>query len=651
MAWSPIPYELRIGVTGHRDFKQPEAVEAAIRSLLGTIVQVLDGAAKEPLGQYGSPPSPANRIDRALAHGLALWTRVAGLVWRRWPRVSVSPRRPPDSQQTPLKLTVITSLARGADQIVAHVVCEMVKQMPQPTPRERYVEAVLPFGVEVYEQEFEEPDLSRFRNFLELDCGRTRTHSKRTIVDAVFPGTLSPTDQGYTQAREAAFEAAGQRVVDTSEIVIAIWDPAHPEHRGGTAGTVRYALNAGRLVVWLNPARLEAGPAVLRSLNPAATDANTPDPSSRPDVPKDCRSEPLPTRAKAISRNFHRLAAFNRDGAVDESRLQSDFDEERDTLLNAARESGLPSAALSTLLNALLPIVVRADHLAVQYRGLRQFSAQVWPFAAALVVSMMAIQIIFADALYWLAFVELAVLVLGYVSYRVSLSDDWHGKWLNDRRLAEALRSSMYAALVRGPAPAANPLPFYDPANAWFIASVKRIIAKERRQFEHALPLKSPEVRRAIVAFLKRAWVLDQAAYHHGQAERLKQAARSSKDIRFAMIVLLAGVALIHGVGFGHGVHATVSWDRIDLWIGVATVALPAWAAAFHVASSLDDHERLAERSAQMASLLDGLARQLDNADTVDELVQRVEEAERIMDLESAEWAESLMDRRPEFTG
>jgi hypothetical protein len=209
----------------------------------------------------------------------------------------------------------------------------------------------------------------------------------------------------------------------------------------------------------------------------------------------------------------------------------------------------------------------------------------------------------------------------------------------------------MYAALVRGPSPAANPLPFYDPANAWFIASVKRIIAKERRQFENVLPLTSPEVRRAIVSFLKRAWVLHQAAYHAGQSEKLKRVATSSKRIRFAMIILLAGVALIHGTGFGHGLHATVSWDRIDLWIGAATVALPAWAAAFHVSSSLDDHERLAERSAQMASLLDGLARQLDDADTVDELVQRVEEAERIMDLESAEWAESLTDRRPEFTG
>jgi hypothetical protein len=112
-------------------------------------------------------------------------------------------------------------------------------------------------------------------------------------------------------------------------------------------------------------------------------------------------------------------------------------------------------------------------------------------------------------------------------------------------------------------------------------------------------------------------------------------------------------VAALHAAGIGHGEsHAGESpFVRLDLWVSFATVALPAWAAAFHVMLSLDDHERLAERSAQMAQLLKGLAEELQHVESVEQLQAHVAEAERIMDLESAEWAESLGDRKPEFTG
>jgi hypothetical protein len=119
------------------------------------------------------------------------------------------------------------------------------------------------------------------------------------------------------------------------------------------------------------------------------------------------------------------------------------------------------------------------------------------------------------------------------------------------------------------------------------------------------------------------------------------------------MIAALTLVAALHAFGVGH-TEVEDGWPlllRLDLWIAFATVALPAWAAAFHVMLSLDDHERLAERSALMAPLLHGLAEQLDRVESVAELRECVAEAERIMDLESREWAESLVDRKPEFTG
>jgi len=362
------------------------------------------------------------------------------------------------------------------------------------------------------------------------------------------------------------------------------------------------------------------------------------------------------------------LAGYNRDGAVNAKLLQQELHDRATNLAQVARGCGLPEPAAQAIVEALLPHVVRADHLALRYRELRDFSARLWPTTAAVVVSLMAFQIIFLPAHYWLASVELAVLSLGYVSYRVSLYDAWHEKWLNDRRLAEGLRGALFVALVRSeedvspagrilsvagaPGRFQDPLPFYSPANAWFVATLKRVLAKERRRFAASLDLDDVGVRRTVAKFLREAWILDQAEYHQQHAETRRRIVDWAKRLRLAMIGALALVAALHALGVGHGGHDTASpFARIDLWVAFATVALPAWAAAFHVVLSLDDHERLAERSALMASLLRGLAAELGDLQSPSQLQDCVSEAERILDLESAEWAESLIDRRPEFTG
>lgn len=205
--------------------------------------------------------------------------------------------------------------------------------------------------------------------------------------------------------------------------------------------------------------------------------------------------EPVPTRAKALSRHFHRLAGYNRDGAVNTTQLHKESEAGATELAQLARDCKLPQPAADAIVEALPPHVSRADHLGVRYQGLRDFSAKLWPATAAVVVSLMAFQIIFLPAHYWLAWVELAVLLLVYVSYRVSRYDAWHEKWLNDRRLAEGLRGALFVALVRseeerffghGRVPSIisafgrvqDPLPFYSPANAWFVVVCRNIEAR-----------------------------------------------------------------------------------------------------------------------------------------------------------------------------
>jgi hypothetical protein len=666
--WNPIPYELRIGIAGHRDLPNPEAVSAKVREVLDTLMGILADASANPFGPHGSPQSRAARFDRRLAELFAAGTApVARLeTWAKrrllWPSIPVSPRHPTPRQQTPIKPTAISALAPGADRIVTQAICEVVRS--QPTVRNRYVEAVLPFPPTACEEECSTvSEVEEFRALLALDCGADDSHAEHTVCFSEFPVTRDPAHSAGEVTREDAYAAAGRKVVDTSEIVLALWNPAIPSGPGGTEDTVREALDRGRLVVWLNPARLDQGVWALRPRRPGpafhdAVDAPGPQPS---DVPTFCRVVPLPAIAKELSPNFHRLAAYNRDAAVAEDDLHHAWIGEAGTLTAHARRCALPEPVTQVLVGQLLPRFVRADLLSQRYARLRNAAARVWPLSVALVVTLMAFQVVFLPSWYWLAAVELVVLLAGYASNRISAHEGWHEKWLHDRRLAEGLRSALYAVLTGRPSSPVHAgtghvqgaLPFYDPANAWYVASMKREVAKGRRQFDRRLSLDDPNHRGAVRCVLLDAWIRPQAAHHHASATRHRRRALHAKRLRLGLLGVILAVAAAHAVGAGHRDHGSTAAavQRVDLWLGFLTVSLPAWAAAFHAIGSLDDHDRLSDRSERMAGLIEGLAERLASAGTAEDLRERAAEAEAIMDLESSEWAESLVDRRPEFTG
>jgi hypothetical protein len=121
----------------------------------------------------------------------------------------------------PKPLVVVTSLAIGADQLVARLALD----------RGGGVHAVLPFaGIE---RTFSEQDLSAYRDLV-----------SRAFVEIL----RTPGDD------EDAFLAAGQRVADLSESMLAIWDGKPARGKGGTADIVAYALASRIPVVHINPA-------------------------------------------------------------------------------------------------------------------------------------------------------------------------------------------------------------------------------------------------------------------------------------------------------------------------------------------------------------------------------------------------------------
>jgi len=135
-----------------------------------------------------------------------------------WPWVEEVVGRELDATIGPL--VVVTSLAIGADQLVARL----------GTARGATVHAVLPFAS--IERTFAAEDLQTYRRLL--------SQSSVEVLET------SGTD-------EDAYLAAGRRVVELSDVMIAVWDEKPAKGKGGTADIVRYALAFGVPVVHINP--------------------------------------------------------------------------------------------------------------------------------------------------------------------------------------------------------------------------------------------------------------------------------------------------------------------------------------------------------------------------------------------------------------
>lgn len=120
----------------------------------------------------------------------------------------------------------ISCLAIGADQLFARAV---VRQRGT-------LEVIIPFAG--YELTFAE--------------GSQREEFKSLVKLARLVDVLE-----RRGSQEEAYLAAGQTLVDRSELVIAIWDGKPSQGLGGTADVVNYAIGQHQRVIQLNPILLE----------------------------------------------------------------------------------------------------------------------------------------------------------------------------------------------------------------------------------------------------------------------------------------------------------------------------------------------------------------------------------------------------------
>ena len=556
---SPIPYEFRIAVTGHRNVPDEAAVSRAIEDVIA-------------------------RIGRTLADGDA----------------------------TPLAWTIVSPLARGADQLAAKTMLERVGAR---------LEVVTPFPLAEYRKDFSsDGELAEFESLL----------VRAAVVDQLpcsghIAELLSGNGEALKDLRDAAYLRAGERVVEASEILLAIWNGRQAAGAGGTAEIVEYALERDRVVLWINAERPAEPPRRIRAVTYS---------ESSSDRAAIVTADEFPLTRKELSRGYGQQVAYFQDRTLGPADYEGEVQRTRSHLAAAATQAGLPAAALEGILALVVPQFARADSLALLYHRKHARSVSGVLYLAALAVTIAVGQVLFFPERLWLILFEIFAMLAVLGLWASAGSSGWHEKWLHARYLAEQLRVAMFTTLLERESRSerSDPLPFYRGPQQWLVQTVRTIVAEAGRTIP-PLPLE------ALKSFLVEAWLEDQRKFHERSAKRKSHSAHRRHQVGFALFGATLLMATLHLLGVGH--HLQSAEPPIltpGVWITFLALVLPAWAGAVHAVTSQLELERIAERSHRMAMALEWLAHRATRATSLDDLRETVNETAELMLVENHEW-------------
>ena len=624
-----LPYELRIGVTGHRDLPAAKIaeIEAAVQAVIAFIGNALRDASARPFGPHAPNRTPKERVQRRLAE-----------VLRAVKLMKPSPQVVPLERQTPINWVVISPLAKGADRLVAEAVLKLPMKSGSQTPpstRPPQLEVILPFPMDEYRKDFNTADdLAEFEDLLRQAGDATAI----TVLNEDFGETrhADPRD-----ARNACYESVGRAVVEASEILIAVWNGRPASGRGGTAEIVRYAVDAGRCVIWIDSEYPTQPPSLLKARDGSDSAGTT-------GGVEDFVHEPLPVDAKRLSKAYHRLAAYQRDVLHDEVKHRTpDWIAAYETAV-AGDEAG--RAVFHALCRALQPSYIRTDALATLYQTHYQRAADTVYCCSVAAVAIVALQVLFFPHATWLIAFEIAAMCVAAALVMLSEGEQWKAKWQHDRHLAEWLRRlhftlPFHRELERLRVNVIDPRP-YPGAEEWFESAFRSKLTRLRRE------LTAPSLA-TLKMLVAEAWIDDQAGWHHGKAERRKHDAHRFHRAGWATFVATLIMALLHIAGVGHGdAHdPQASAGTLGQAITLLAIVLPAVGAAIHACAVLRDYDRLAARSEQLVPVLRGLADRARAANDVTELARVVAAADHVMAEENDDWWITLGGQAPVMPG
>jgi hypothetical protein len=470
---------------------------------------------------------------------------------------------------TRVGLTVVSSLAEGADRIVAQAALAMGARL----------EVVLPLVEADFRADFAD----------DRSAGEFTALLERASSVTVVPGNPE---------RPEAYGAAGRMVMHRSDVLLAMWDGAPARGEGGTGALVDTAQAADKALCWIKVANQTPAHAMIATapdsvvlLEPAA---------------------------------FAGLDWYNRQRV--------------EVADSPALPEGYPQSG--PVAHWALPYFLRADRLATRLQRRFRMISRALYVLSVVAIGVSALQITFFPEHPSVAWVELAalLLVLGLLAW--SRRSRLLQRWLAVRFFAERIRSLAFLVELtdEGALKTAAPEDEDDgPVNEWMRRAISELwIQAPRRDLAPTVLVAQSRVR------LADEWVLPQVAYHRATSQRSDHLRHVFGVLTFVLFGLSVVAALVHAMHWVHNEHGV---DSVDFM----TVLVPAAAAGLGGYAAQRDYARLAIRSSAMGRVLGRAVDDLQDAQTMDELLRIVQRVEDTLEGESSDWYAAARLREPEL--
>ena len=570
-------------------------------------------------------------------------------------------------------LHLLTSLAEGADQLVASAILD--GEQARTRVWDARLTAILPAS----EAEF----LSRFAaaDGVDADDYRNRFHALVSRAE----GSILTLD-GATRVQDDAlgrrsYEAAARTILGNADLLLAVWNGEERRGRGGTEQSVEEAGALGVPVIWIHADRPEIRYVDhLRRSAKSIADGGADDRPWQPAL-QTWLSEYLATPSTkrlglsgAIPEQIFEMAGEpdGGPGAITGS-LWPHFRNllarpravERHVAARLAMLDPLPAAPPQAALAAWDQAVVQrqsaADRIALLASNQERSAIVATVTLGALSISFAAFSLVVPGP-YWvgvvMAVAELACLVAAVLIFRHSRRRRWGPVWRGYRLLAEVLRPMRHLAAVGVALPARNDaggahaesaVPAWAP---WYYNASLRELGPR------ACDLSKPQGRLDALHALRRDLLRDQFTYHIRTAERMKAIAHW---LEFAGIVFFCGSVIFVLAKIGVMLALAKPFEANGLLLLLAdvttTVVAPTFAAAFVALREILECQHVERRSEDMAAslsaidgevaaLTDAMGRPANRLQTR-ELARVAERIFGLMIADSANWAAVFDVKRP----
>lgn len=498
------------------------------------------------------------------------------------------------SRHAPLRYTVITSLAEGADRIVADVVNGTEDAM---------TEVLLPMPPADYEQTFSEGSaIDDFRLRLARD--------PQPVVVGGSPRSGSE--------RHWAYLKAGRQVVDRCDVLIALWNGVERKGAGGTSDVIAYACGEGPALEPTSSGRTARKPVII-----LRTD-------------KELEVEVRPNGGI----NLPGLREFERIGRELGSATITDgmVDERMDQLLGKGTGLHPDERYLRNVLKRhLLPLALASERISAACKRMHERRGT-WIYTmAAAAVLFVAVGWIF-ESVRFVAFMSEALLLVAIlVMILHAQARGTHGRWLQYRFLAERCRVALRFELLRIRPSMAMPLE--GASRHADVSWLVRIFEDVRRTIGRELHGSSahegtwPAPARAMVL---EKLIDDQVDYHGRRSVLFDRRTRAFRRLLAASFIVALVVALLHlaaemqGHGPDHGLSGHVLF--------LASIMLPVLGGALEGVRVQREYERQAAVSRRMVVELGRLRSKLNDTKSEDRFERIAREVDECLMRESTEW-------------